>query len=179
LFFSQTFEGIEHTGAGQYIALEGWSNVSLNGGKKWEARSFTTNGVYEQYAQLSSFGTTEANMDTWLITPAINFDLTTNEAFVFDYKAGFYTGQAVSALVSTDYDGSNTAAAINAATWTDLNVSLPDNLPSGYPDNFSNSGVLDLSTYNGNVYIAIRYKGSSTGITTTYEIDNIKLFENK
>jgi len=175
IFFSEDFEGITNTGAGQYVALEGWSNVSLNGGKKWEARIFND----DKFAQLSSYNTGEANMDTWLITPALNFDQTTNETLVFNYLAGYYTGPAVSVLVSTDYDGSNTAAAISAATWTDLHVTLPDYLTTGYPANFSSSGLIDLSSYNGTVYVAFRYVGSATGVTTTYEIDDIKLFENK
>lgn len=176
IFFSEIFDGIPsaNVGVGQNIALEGWSNVSLNGVKKWEARTFSG----EIYAQLSAFGTGEPNMDTWLISPAINFDLTENETLLFDYVAGYYNGQAVSVWVSTDYDGSNTAAAINAATWTDLEVTLPVYSTSGYPD-FSSTEAIDLSQFNGNAYIAFRYVGSSTGVTTTYEIDNIKLFENK
>lgn len=173
--FSQTFEGIENVGVGRNITLEGWTNVSINGGKRWEARIFND----EKFAQLSAFNTGEANMNTWLITPAVNFDLTSNETLIFDYLAGYYTGQAVSVLVSTDYDGTGTAAAVTAATWTDLQVALPDYLTTGYPLNFSHSAPIDLSGYNGNVYIGFRYLGSTTGVTTTYEIDNIKLFENK
>jgi hypothetical protein len=175
VFFSQNFDGIENTGPGQYITLDGWSNVSINGGKKWEARTFGG----EIFAQQSAFGSGESNMDSWLISPAIDFTQTSNETLVFDYLSGYNNGQAVSVLVSTDYDGSNTAAAINAATWTNLNVTLPDFLASGYPANFSHSAAIDLSGFNGNGYIAFRYTGSTTGTTSTYEIDNIKLYENK
>lgn len=176
VFFAETFNGIakEDVGVGHNIALTGWSNVSLNGGKKWEARTYGD----EIYAQLSSFNTGETNMDTWLVTPVINLDQTIKEALTFDYVAGYYTGQAVSVLVSTDYDGSNTAAAINAATWTNMNVTLPVYSTNSYPP-FSSSGAIDLSQFNGNVYVAFRYVGSSSGVTTTYEIDDIKLFENK
>lgn len=177
LFFSEGFESIENTGSNQFIALEGWSNVSINGGaKKWEARYYSADG---QYAQLQAFGSGETNMNTWLITPAINFDNTSNETLIFDYKAAYYNGQPVSVLVSTDYDGSNTAAAINSATWTNLNVSLPDFLTNGYPTSFSQSEWIDLSTYDGNVYVAFRYQGGSSGVSTTFQLDNIKLFENK
>jgi len=177
VFFSETFEGIENTGNNQYIAIDGWSNVSLNGGaERWEALYRSDSG---QYAQLAAFGTGETNMDTWLITSAIDFEQTENEALIFSYKAGFHNGQAVSVLVSTDYDGSNTAQAINNATWTDLEVVLPDFLTNGYPTSFSLSKVIDLSQFSGNVHVAFRYLGSSAGTSTTYQIDKIKLFENK
>lgn len=175
VFFLEDFESITNTGNNQFIALEGWSNVSINNGaERWEARSFDGN----KYAQLSAFGTNETNMNTWLISPAINLDETQNEAFAFIYKAAYYNGNAISVLISQDYDGSGTAAEINSASWTELEVSLPDYLTNAYPENFSNSGPIDVSSYSGNVYIAIRYIGSSAGITTTYQIDDIKLYEN-
>jgi hypothetical protein len=157
------------------IALTGWSNVSLNGGaRKWESKTFSG----EYYTQLSAFGSGETNMNTWLITPSINLDQTENEAFAFLYKAAFYNGNPISVLISQNYDGSGTIAAVNAATWTTLQSSLPNYLTSGYPSNFSNSGPIDVSSFNGNVHIAIRYIGSSSGISTTYQIDDIKLYEN-
>jgi len=177
VFFLENFESIEdaNTGNNQFISLDGWSNVSLNGGsERWEARMFSNN----KYAQLSAYGTGETNMDTWLISPAINLDETKNEALSFLYKAAFHNGNAISVLISEDYDGSNTASAINSATWTDLEVSFPDFLTSGYPNDFSNTGSINISSYNGNVHIAIRYVGSSSGISTTYQIDDIKLYEN-
>ncbi|MBL0014827.1 MAG: choice-of-anchor J domain-containing protein [Flavobacterium sp.] len=46
---------------------------------------------------------------------------------------------------------------------------------------WTNSGALDLSTINSNsVYIAFKYIGSkSQGKTTTFQLDNIKIYENK
>ncbi|MCA0348532.1 MAG: DUF5017 domain-containing protein [Bacteroidetes bacterium] len=179
LFFNEGFEEIPraNTGANQFITLEGWSNVSLNGGaRKWEARYYSADG---QYAQLQAFQSNETNMDTWLISPALNFDLTENEGLIFSYKQAFYNGQPLSVLISTNYDGSNTAQAINNATWTDMNVVLPDFLTTGYPSSFSKSEIIDLSEFDGTVYIAFRYKGSSSGISTTFQLDDIKLFENK
>lgn len=179
VFYSESFESIADTDTGnnKFINLPGWSNVSLNGGSElWEARMYS--GV--KYAQLSAFGTGETNMDTWLITPAINLDATENEGMMFKYKAAYYNGQAVSVLISTDYDGSNTAAAINNATWTDTNIVLPKYLTNNYPDNFSSSPEVNLSSYSGNVHIAFRYKGSTAtgGTTSTYQIDDIIIYEN-
>ncbi len=173
-FFEEGFENVEQTGV---IDFEGWSNVSLNGGSKlWETRYYSADGTY---AQLSAFGSGETNMDTWLITPAVDLEQTTSEALRFAYKAAYYNGQALSVWVSTDYDGSNTAEGINNANWTNLNVDLPDYATSGYPSTFSQSPILDLSSYSGQIYIAFRYQGSSSGVSTTYQIDNIIIFENK
>lgn len=177
VFYLEDFESIPvaNTGPNQFISLTDWSNVSIDGSNKlWEARSFNE----EKYAQLSAFGSGVSNLESWLITQPINLDNTSNEAFAFVYKAAYYNGQAVSVLISEDYDGSGTASAVNNATWVDLNVSLPNYLTSGYPTNFSNSGAIDISSYNGDVYVALRYNGGSTGVTTTYQIDNLKLFEN-
>ena len=64
LFFNEGFEEIPraNTGANQFITLEGWSNVSLNGGaRKWEARYYSADG---QYAQLRHF---RATKQTWIL----------------------------------------------------------------------------------------------------------------
>lgn len=171
-FFSQDFESITATGNNQFINLPGWSNVSLNGGaERWEARIFSGN----KYAQLSAFGTGETNMDTWLVTPSINLDSTTGEFLIFGSKIGFANGEAVTVLISSNYDGSGTAAAINAATWTPLNPIMAPQTQA-YPTDFTSSGPVDLSSYNGNIHIAFRYRGSINGITSTYQIDNIKIY---
>lgn len=177
VFFIEDFESIptNQLGNDQFISLEGWSNVSLNGGsEKWEGRIFGG----QKYTQLSAFGTGETSMNTWLITPSINLDETKNEAFAFLYKAAYYNGNAISVVISQDYDGSGTVSAVNNANWTTLDVSLPDYLTNGYPESFSNSGPIDISSFNGNVHIALRYQGGSSGISTTYQIDDIKLYEN-
>lgn len=170
--FSENFESIASTGNNQFIALPGWSNVSMNSGaERWEARIFSGN----KYAQMSAFGTSENNVDSRLITSAINLDNSTNEFLRFGYKTGFANGIALTVWYSTNYDGSGTAAAINAATWTQFNVPL-NVQDTSYATNFYSSGNIDLSGINGTVYVAFRYVGSSTGITTTYQVDNIEVY---
>jgi len=170
--FSENFESIASTGNNQFIALPGWSNVSMNSGaERWEARIFSGN----KYAQMSAFGTSENNVDSRLITSAINLDNSTNEFLRFGYKTGFANGIALTVWYSTNYDGSGTSAAINAATWTQFNVPL-NVQDTSYATNFYSSGNIDLSGINGTVYVAFRYVGSSTGITTTYQVDNIEVY---
>jgi hypothetical protein len=172
--FSENFEGISSTGNGQNIALPGWSNVSMNAGnEKWEARIFSNN----KYAQFSPFGLNPAenNVDTRLITPAINLDASTGEFLRFGSKIGFANGVAVTVWISTNYDGSGTVAAVNSATWTQLNATFAPQSTS-FPTNFTSSGNVDLSSYSGNVYISFRYVGGTNSITSTYQIDNIEVY---
>ena len=171
--FSGNFEDVSTTGNNQFVALTGWSNVSMNGGtERWEARIFSNN----RYAQFSSFGLTppENNVDTRLITPAINLDATTGEFLRFGSKVAFANGEAVTVWISTNYSGAGTVASINAATWTQLTATF-NHQSSSFPANFVSSGNIDLSSYFGNVYISFRYAGGTNGITTTYQIDNIEV----
>jgi hypothetical protein len=169
--FSQNFESISSTGNNQFIALPGWTNVSINGTERWEARLFGGN----KYAQMSAFGTSEPNVDTRLISPAINLDATAVEFFRFGYKTGFANGIALTIWYSTNYDGSGTVAAVNAATWTQFITPL-NVQDTSFSPSFYGSGNVDLSAIAGNVHIAFRYQGSSTGITTTYQVDNFEVY---
>ena len=72
------------------------------------------------------------------------------------------------------YDGSGTVAAINAATWTNFNLDL-NVQDTQYSSTFYPVDGVDLSGFSGNIYIAFRYQGSTSGITTTYQIDNIEV----
>jgi hypothetical protein len=169
--YSENFEGVT-TGTTAFISIPGWTNVNMNGGStRWTGRDFGGN----KYAQMSAFNSNEAAVDARMITPAINLDNSSEEFMRFGYKTGFANGIALSVWYSTDYDGSGTVAAVNAATWTNFNLPLTVQ-DTSYASTFYSSGSIDLSTFTGNVYIAFRYQGSTTGITTTYQVDNIELF---
>ncbi len=175
--FSENFESISSTGNNQFIALPGWTNVSMNGGaEKWEARTFSGN----KYAQFSPFGLNPAenNVDTRLITPGINLDATSSEFLRFGSKIGFANGEAVTVWASTDYDGSGTVEAVNAATWVQLPATFAAQTQS-YPTDFTSSGNVDLSGLSGTVYISFRYVGGTNSITSTYQIDNIEVYGNQ
>lgn len=169
--YSENFESVT-TGTTAFISIPGWTNVNMNGGStRWTGRIFSNN----KYAQMSAFSSNEAVVDARMITPAINLDNTTNEFMRFGYKTGFANGIGLSVWYSTDYDGSGTVAAVNAATWTNFNLPLTVQ-DTNYASTFYSSGTVDLSGLSGNVYISFRYQGSTSGITTTYQVDNIELF---
>lgn len=173
LFFSQTFE-THPSGFGSTevpIAIDGWTNYNTLGTRKWICKNFNNTN----FAEFSSFYSATGTSDqTWLITSPIDFTVTENETLNFYVESRFSNGAELKVLVSTDFDG--TPAGIATATWTEVPVSLPtiDNV-------FVSSGLIDLSAYESStVYIAFKYIGSkAANKTTTFQIDNIKLFENK
>ena len=173
--FSYAFnEGFETsaTGSGSVevpISLEGWVNYNATATRLWHARTFDDN----IYAEFSSFySATGTNDVAWLITPAIDLTASTGEMLSFTTKTRFTNGYPLTAFVSTDYDG--TTAGIATATWTQLTFTAPT-----ADDVFVNSGNIDLSAYESdNVRIAFKYTGSKAGVTTTLQLDNIKIVKN-
>ncbi|MDO4727623.1 MAG: DUF5689 domain-containing protein [Bacteroidota bacterium] len=171
----ENFEGITQVGNNQFINLINWSNVSVNGGNElWEARMYQGN----KYAQFSAFGASEVNVDAWLITPLVDLSQANGAYLSFDSKVGYANGEALTVWVSTNYNQGGTPEAISQATWHQLTPQLAPQTQN-FPSSFTNSGIVDLSAYlGGNVAIAFRYQGSSDGITSTYQIDNIKIVNN-
>lgn len=176
LLLNETFESTT-TGSGAnevVISLEGWGNYSVVGSRKWHSRIFSNN-KYAEFSSFFSVAATDPNDEIWLITPAVDLTNSVNEVLSFDTKIRFWQGECLTVYVSENYDG--TQAGISTATWTQLNPVLPT---SSQADIFVNSGNIDLSMYNSsNVRVAFKYVGSKqNNVTTTYQLDNIKIFEN-
>lgn len=174
IFFVQGFEA-SAVGSGSTevpIVIEGWTNVNTLGPRKWIGKTFDGN----KFAEFSSFYSTTStlNDEAWLITSKIDFTKTEKESLNFELESRFSNGAELKVLVSTDFDG--TEAGVATATWTEVPFTLPttDNV-------FVNSGIIDLSAYeSNNVFVAFKYIGSKPGNkTTTFQLDKIKLFENK
>lgn len=176
VLFNETFESTT-TGSGANevaISLPGWTNTAVVGNRKWHSRAFSGN----KYAEFSSFysdAATAPNDEVWLVTPAINLSTLANPVLSFQTKIRFYTGDALKVYISEDFDG--TVSGITSATWTQLNPVLPT---SAQTETFISSGNIDLSAYSENVFIAFKYTGSKLagGVTTTYQLDNIRINEN-
>lgn len=151
------------------IALEGWVNYNATATRLWHGRAFSNN----TYAEFSSFySATGTNDAAWLITPPIDLTATSGEVLSFLTKTRFANGYPLTVFVSTNYDG--TTAGIATATWEPITFTAPT-----ADDVFVNSGNIDLSGYNSNnVRIAFKYTGSRAGVTTTLQLDNIKISKN-
>ncbi|MDT0294787.1 DUF5689 domain-containing protein [Mesonia ostreae] len=168
--YSEDFQG-ETAGVGVPLSIDGWVNVNINGGERvFDIRDFDGN----KYTQTSAFNSEENPYEVWLVTPGVDMTTSTSATLSFGTKDGYYNGQALKTYASTDFDGDPTTA-----TWvelTDINYSTGNT--EGYADNFLPSGDVDLSAYAGQVvYIGFEYSGASSGITTTYQIDNLSITE--
>lgn len=179
-FFNYTFnENFSScpTGSGSVevpIALTGWVNYNAStstptSSRLWHARTFSDN----IYAEFSSFYSAAGTNDVaWLITPAIDLTASSGEVLSFVTKTRFANGYPMTAFISTNYDG--TTAGIATATWTPLTFTAPT-----VDDVFVNSGNIDISAYeSSNVRIAFKYTGSKAGVTTTCQLDNVKITKN-
>ena len=176
VFFSENFEK-SATGAGSTevpIAIEGWVNTNVTGTRVWVGKLYNKNNFAEFSSNFSAANTTD---DVWLISDKIDFTKTINETLTFTSVNRFYDGGVLKVYVSEDYDG--TTAGITTATWTELNPILPTSAAQN--DVNVKSGQMDISSFDGdNVRIAFRYQGSkTTGPKTTFQLDNIKVYENK
>ena len=166
VFWSQNFE--EFDAIEDYVNA-GWTNVNVNdGGTLWEIGNFDGTN----YAQISGFNSEESTIETWLVTPSINMDNTTEEELLMDIQTNFDNGTILSVVFSTDFTGD-----VTTATWETLDVSIPSGPADGFGD-FESVGPINISCLEGNINIGFLYQGSDPSATTRYHIDNIEITGN-
>jgi hypothetical protein len=167
-------EFLSNTVDGNDINIEGWTNYAQTGTVKWKQ------GIYSgsKYAEFTSYLSGQATNVAWLISPAINMDTRDHETLAFDVAQAYVSSAAnsIELFISTDYNGTN----VMSANWQPIPFSTP---PLVYETRFQffSSGLIDLSGYTGNIYIAFKCKGSGTNFSLdgTYEVDNIRIFDKK
>ena len=76
-------------------------------------------------------------------------------------------------FISTNYSGN-----ISSATWTKLDANLASGSSGGYASSYTDSGDIDLSSFSGKARIAFKYSGGDPSLTTTYQVDEIKILGN-
>lgn len=139
-------------------AITTWTTANLGG-----ATTF--------YGMCKNYYTTNHTLETWLISPSMDFTSATSPMLNFD-NAWKYTGAPLAVMISTNYNGTGLPS---TATWTDIT-----SMATWSTGNFAwqNSGNVDLSTYNGNsaVYVAFVYNGTSAD-GSTWELENIMINE--
>jgi hypothetical protein len=142
-------------------------NDAAVGSRYWERKIFSGN----TYIQMSSFGgTPEANRSLFIVP----VNMTAANTLSFETKAGFANGNVLKIYYTLDYVPGNQ---ITTATLVDItsNFTISPGLPSGYPTDFTASGVYNIPAgITGNGYFVFEYVGNGTsGPTTTMQIDNI------
>ncbi len=164
LIFYENFQEIKNTND---LEVLGWTNKNTNlGNEKFKKRSSSGNVSM----RISAFRTEENPLEVWLITPPINLDNTEGEILSFQTNATFDKGTILTVWVSSNYINS-----IKEAIWQQLNVKIAVGPRSGFSTQFVSSGNISLDCLEGNVFIAFKYLGGDPGISTTYDIDNIKI----
>lgn len=160
----ENFEGFSGTNQevfGQYI------NDPVLGSRYWQLKSFGGN----QYIQLTAFNA-NGPVDTYFIVPVT---FTAGKKLSFDVKMGQDNGSVLKVYTSTDY---TPLGDLTTATLNDISSSftIPKGPASGYMDNFVSAGTYELpAAINGKGFVMFRYTGNSSGVTSTIQIDNIKV----
>lgn len=139
-----------------------WIVKNITGAQVWGIDSIHLAG--NPFASMSGFAVSSNVNEDWLISPAMNFNLYTNEVltFVSAYK---YTGAPLEALISNDYDGVTNPGDF---TWAPLTA----NWSAG---NFvwAPSGIVNVSGTSGtHVYIGFKYTSDAVA-SSTWELDDI------
>ncbi len=151
------------------FANEGWTNDNISGtSTDWFISGFNNN----DYARISAFNSNNSEADVWLVTPAINLTANTNKLLTFDLEIAYSTGIILSAHISTNFTGDPTTA-----TWEPLNAEIPYGTTSGF-GGLQPISAIDISEYDGDVYIGFFYEGSDPSATTRYHIDNLEILSN-
>lgn len=140
-----------------------WTRISVVGDQVWDRdNTFGIGGT--ACARMSGYESGSNANEDWLISPPMNFDAYTNEILTF-FNAKNFPGPDMVVKISTDYNGGGDPY---TATWTDLSYAMS---PGSWQ--WTASGNIDVSTYNGTaVYIAFQYT-SNTSESATWEVDNI------
>jgi len=165
--FNEDFENIKSNSA---LITAGWSNINSNGkSTKFKSKSSSGNRVIE----LSAYNSAESPLEVWLVSPAINLDNSTDEALTFETNTGYDNGKVMTVYISSDFTGD-----IKTANWVQLDAALSEGPSSGYGSRFTQSGVINISCLSDDIHIAFRYVGADGGVTTTFQIDNVKVTGN-
>lgn len=167
--FTENFESY----AANLEAFPKYVNVADKGTKYWRLTSFGGN----KYIQMSAFSSATSGQEqlnrTLFIVPV---DFTAANSMSFKTKAGFDNGAVLKVYTTTNYIPLGN---INNATLTDITSSfaLSSGSTSGYPANFTNSGVYNFPAgLTGNGFVVFEYTGGysfSPARTTTMQIDDI------
>ena len=153
------------------LNITDWINYSEAGNELWTEQVYGGNG----YAEFSAYATNDTSNIGWLISPGIDMDAQEGEVLNFQTEyaypdSGHYP---LEVFVSTDFNGQESG--ISNATWeplSDVVIAHPDVTSSWFT--WIDSGVVDLSSYSGTLYIAFKYTGSDTSNqNSTIHIDNV------
>jgi hypothetical protein len=154
------YEGFANAVNGTAIDFDGWQNVALTGTLQW----LGFDNDVKQYAKIDGTGNAALN---YLILPQLALN---NNKMSFTSRAGNLQNAKLELVISTDFDGTN----VGAATWTVIPANFATAPTSGYGSE-TPSGEINISSYSGNAYVAIRYVAEA-GQKANFIIDDILIY---
>lgn len=153
----------------EVLVIDGWKNYAEVGNAVWKWQTYQQNS----YAEFTTFNSGDALNTGWLITPPIQLSETVDQTLLFQVSQSYVssTANTLEVLISTDFDGTN----VEAATWQALPAQIPGTTATYFE--FQSAGEIDLSSFDGTVYVAWKVKGSGTNqqLDGSYQIDNVRI----
>lgn len=142
----------------------GWTNFAEEGSSVWRERVYSGNG----YAEFSSYNSGDDLNIGWLVSPGIDLDAQGTEFLNFKMAQHHLESDenTMEVFVSTDFDGTN----VLTATWETIGVTLPTQATSWYE--FVDSGLVNLSSYSGMLYVAFKVTGDGNDLTGGFQLDD-------
>ncbi len=154
------------------VSIPGWINYIESGSEAWEA--FVDNGTNQSLgisARAGSFNSGDVTNVSWLITPEIPIEANSKVTLEFKTSNSFSDESVLQVLYSVDWDG--TEEGVSTADWAsilDAEIVQDDQFFADWVS----SGLVDMSCFEGDGYIAFRYIGSGGEANDgTYELDDI------
>ena len=162
----------------QSLTSGGWTTQLLSGS------SFSAWGLFiptgsnpNSAAKISCYnsGTGMGEVsEAWLISPKLDFTGSTTPYFNFRNVVRYGLNPPVKVLISTDYDGTSNP---NTATWADVTSSVIWDTDINSWSSWKDSGDISLTSYiSSKTYIAFQYIGTNTSGVSTWEIDDIIIY---
>ena len=151
----------------------GWTNYIEAGSRDWFVKtSSDSQNSGSKMVSLGSYNTGDASTIAWLITPVIDLDAQGVEFVKFISSNSYSDSSELELLISTEWDG--TESTIESSSWETLNANIVSD--GEFYQNWVDSGLVDLSLFSGNGYIAFKYIGSGQpSFDGTYEIDDFQV----
>ena len=148
------------------ITIGGWQTKAETGTKVWNAKQYSG----DTYAEMNPYQSGEASNIAWLVSPKITISVGATAYLSFETQFAYWANSTLKVYISSNYDGSNPSA----ATWTELTHAKIVAQADGQ-NKWVKSGLVNLSSYSGDVYIGFKYTGSTTQ-TTAFRVDDVNIF---
>lgn len=139
---------------------EGYVNLAEVGGRTWRGKPFEGNGLI----QATAYGSKEASVISWFVTPAVNVAQMQVKKLTFDCISAYYVEGTKLEVYFLEKEG-------ETLKYTQLNVGTLPQQANGYSDPVTLSA--NLTSVGDKVgFIGFKYIGGGSA-TGTYQIDNL------